>query len=514
MSDAIQKTAGTPPESNIAPENKKPKDGAYYVKTVIGLAIMIFFGWLPAPAPITQVGMVVLGQFIGLIFLWTLVDMVWPTFAAVILFGFVATDIYPGSFALAGVYEAGLQSFGNWCVVIVIGLLLLCEVYAETGVIKRIALWFLTRKTAMKSPWGFTFMFLLAALVIGLLLDVSCALIFMLALAKEIFTRLGLNEDDKWTRVITIGITFTVIMGFAATPICHTLPILFMGIYAAIAGVGVNWVSYMLIAVPIFIVIWLIMLAFFRYIVKPDMSKLEKADFSKIRKLREDLGPIGKRELAVIAVSIFLIVFWLLPGILSITAPSASFTIWLDSITMLTPLFVAIVIMAVVRIEGRPLLDISEAMRNVSFHMIFLLAGIMMIASAMGESTTGISDWLAGFLAPIVSGMSPFALVAFLAAVSILVTNFANNVPVGIVMITIGVPLALQMNINPFIVAVTVSFASNLGYAIPPAFVPVGICYSDPFGGAKYTFRWGIATMCISIVVSMLLLYPLGVLFG
>lgn len=500
--------------SELAKAQSKTKDVSYYIKSVIGLAIMIFFGYIPAPAPITQVGMVVLGQFIGLIVLWTFVDMVWPTFAAIVLFGFVARDVYPGSFALAGVYEAGMQSIGNWVVVILIGLLIFCEVLNEAGIIKRIALWFLTRKTARRSPWGFTFMFLLAAFVIGLLMDVTTAQVFMLVLAKEIFDVLGLTKEDKWTRVVTIGITFTVVMTFGATPVCHTLSILFMGIYSDIVGASVNWISFMLIAVPVCIVLWLVMIAFFRYIVKPDMSKLEKADFNAITELREKMGKMGKREHTILVVMVLLIFFWLLPGFLSLIAPTAALTMWFDKITMLTPLFVAVVFLAVVRIDGRPLLDIPTAMSKVSFHAIFLLAGIMMIASALGESTTGISDWVLKVLAPAVSGMSPFVLIMFIATISIIITNIANNVPAGIVMIIVGVPISLQMGINPFVTAVTVSLCTNLAYTIPPAFVPVGYCYADPFGGPKHTFRWGLCTMVISIVVCGLLIYPLGLLFG
>ena len=64
-------------------------------------------------------------------------------------------EVYPGSFALAGVYEAGSQSIGSWVVVIVIGLLLLNEVLSETGIVRRIAYWFLTRRAAKKRALGF-----------------------------------------------------------------------------------------------------------------------------------------------------------------------------------------------------------------------------------------------------------------------------------------------------------------------------------------------------------------------
>ncbi len=500
-------------QANLNAVNAKtgPKHFMYYVKSVIGIAIMLFFGYLPAPEPITQVGMVVLGQFIGLIFLWTLVDMVWPTFAAIVLFGTVAKEVYPASFSLAGVYEAGAQSFGSWCVVIVICLLIFCEVLNETGVIRRVAFWFLTTRTARKSPWGFTFMFMTASLVIGLFMDVSIAQIFMLALAKEIFELVGMDKDDKWTKVITIGLTFTVVLAFAATPICHTLAILFMGIYGAIAGVGVNWLAYMLVAVPVAIVIWLVMIAFMRFVINPDVSKLKNLDFSKIEAARP--GPMGKREKTVIIILVLLVIAWVLPGFLSILAPAAGITTWFNTITLLTPLLVAVVLLAVLRVEGKPLLDIAAAAGRISWLLVFLLAGIMMIASAMGEHTTGITDWVASVLAPMVSGMSPWAMIAFMAAVSIVMTNIANNVPVGIVLISVGVPIALQMGINPFIVAITISFCSNLAYCIPPAFVPVGICYADPYGGGKYTLKWGVIVSVISIAVSVLLIYPLGLLF-
>lgn len=490
----------------------KKKDTAYYIKSVIGLAIMLFFGMIPAPAPITQVGMVVLGQFIGLIFLWTLVDMVWPTFAAIVLFGTVATQVYPNSFALASIYEAGMQSIGNWCVIIVIALLIFCEVLSETGIIRRIALWFLTRKIAKKSPWGFTFMFLLAALVIGLFMDVSGAQVLLYALATEVFVILGISTEDKWAKVISIGIMVSVVIAFAITPICHTMPILFMGIYSAIAQTGINWLAYMAIAIPVGVIIWLLMYLFMRYIVKPDMSKLTNIDFEKIEALRT--GPMTKREKFVVTVSVLLIIAWVLPGFLGVLAPGAAITVWFDSITMLTPLLVVLVIFAIVRIDGKPILDIAECMGKISWLLVMLLAGIMMIATAMGEATTGISDWVMMVMAPMVEGLSPFAMVALMAVISVVMTNIANNIPVGIVLITIGVPLSLQMGINPFVTAVTISVASNLAFTIPPAFVPVGICYAFPYGGGKYTLRWGIVIALISVVICGLLSYPLGMIFG
>lgn len=490
---------------------KKPMDVYYYIKTLIGLAIMIFFGYLPAPAPITHTGMIILGQFIGLIFLWTFVDMVWPNFVAIVLFGFVAMDVYPKSTAMAGIYEAGAQSFGNWIILIVLGILIYVEVLNDTGIIRRMSLWFITRDAAKKGPWAFTFMFLLAAYVVGCFMNVTAAQLILFALAKEVFEITGMKTDDKWPKVITIGITFTVIIAYCATPFSHELSLLFMGIYGAIAGVPVNWLGYTLIAFPVCTLIWLAIFAFFRFIVKPDVSMLEKMDFSKIDAMRP--GKMKKKEKFVVLISVLLIITWLLPGFLSVLAPTSVINVFLHDITMVTPLFVALILFAIVRFDGEPVLDFAKAASKISWMVMFFLTGIMLIATAMGEPTTGISAWLLQTISPMVQGMSPFMLVTALGIFAILLTNVANNVPTGIILITIGVPLSLQMGINPFITAVAITVGSQLAYCIPPAFVPIGFCYADPYGGAKYTFRWGVVATIISCV-AILLVYPLGLLFG
>ena len=74
--------------------------------------------------------------------------------------------------------------------------------------------------------------------------------------------------------------------------------------------------------------------------------------------------------------------------------------------------------------------------------------------------------------------------------------------------------MALNGVIVPFVTAVAVSVSANLAFTIPPAFVPVGTCYAYPYGGGKYTLRWGIVASLVSIVITALLIYPLGMLFA
>lgn len=487
---------------------KRTRSTAYYIKAIIGIAIMLFFGQIPAPAPMTQLGMTIVGQFIGLIFLWTFVDMVWPTFVGIVLMGSVAFQVFPNSTQIAGIYEAGAQSMGSWVTVIVITLLFFTEVLVETGIIRRFALWFITRKAAHKSGWAFTTMFFLATLLVGLFLNVTATQVIMLAVAKEIFELTGMDENDKWPRVITVGITFICIVSYALTPFAHDLTLLFMGIYTAISGNAVNWGAYTAVGVPVGVVILAGLYAWFRFVVKPDMSKLKNLDMTKCQALRP--GPMTKREKIVSWLTGILFVTWIIPGILSAFSPTSPITAWFNTITFMTPLMAVIILFAIIRVDGKPILDIPAVAKRISWLVVFFLAGIMMIATAMGEPTTGVSDWVMSIASPLVQGLNPWAMVAVLAVMSTILTNVANNVPVGIILTTIAVPLSLQLGFNPFISALAITLGSQFAYCIPPAFVPIGMCYADPFGGAKYTFRWGVVAVVISCIVGAVLIYPLG----
>lgn len=492
---------------------KKTIDAKYIIKSLIGIAIMIAFRFIPAPEPITRAGMNIIGQFVGLIYLWSAVDMLWPTFLGMVLFGLDAATIYPNTWQLSGIYEAGQQSFGNWIVLFVLGCLLICYALQKTGVIKRICMAFITSRAARKNPRAFTFMFVLAALVISLFLDVAPAQVFMLTIAHEIFEILGFKKGDKWCKYMVICITYSAVIGFAMTPICHTLPILWMSIYSAIAGVPSNIILYIAIAAPVGLLIWLVMMFWMLKVIKmaDGVKELENIDWARIEALKP--GKPELREKLVTGISILLIACWIVPSIISLFAPESSIYLAFATLADSSFLFLAIVLLAIIKIDGEPLLDLKEAFQKIDWLPIILLAGIMMIASAMGEDTTGIGAWISAYIVPLVSNLSPYAMVALIAVMCVILTNIANNVPVGIIFVSAGVPMCLELGIEPLPLVLAVCVGANLAYTIPPAYVPIGIAYADPYCNGKTVLKNGIVMCLVSAVLCALLIYPLGCLF-
>ena len=66
-------------------KQKFQMDGQRLIKILLCLAIVVIAWFLPAPEPMTPVGVKVLGVFIATVILLSTVDTVWPAIMGVVL---------------------------------------------------------------------------------------------------------------------------------------------------------------------------------------------------------------------------------------------------------------------------------------------------------------------------------------------------------------------------------------------------------------------------------------------
>ena len=106
---------------------------SYWLNTSIVIFLMFFFGRLIAPwGAITPVGMQVLGIFLGLIWGWSIIEILWPS-----LMGMLAL----GMSDYMTMAQAMQEGFGNSCVLLVFFCLIFATYFDSTGINKIIAEW-------------------------------------------------------------------------------------------------------------------------------------------------------------------------------------------------------------------------------------------------------------------------------------------------------------------------------------------------------------------------------------
>ena len=99
-----------PIDKAIECDNKKPNDNVkMLIHSAIGLAFMLLFPLLPPFEPITPVGMRILGIFIGMVYLWSTLNSIWPSILGIILMGLSGIVDAQG---YAGIKQVALEAYG------------------------------------------------------------------------------------------------------------------------------------------------------------------------------------------------------------------------------------------------------------------------------------------------------------------------------------------------------------------------------------------------------------------
>ena len=99
---------------------KKDGNVKYYINSAICLIIMFGFGYLPPIAPITVLGMQILGIFLGMVYGWIFVGIAWPSLAGLIA-------LMQTGYMTAG--EVIKSSFGEANVVLMFFIFIFCGTF-------------------------------------------------------------------------------------------------------------------------------------------------------------------------------------------------------------------------------------------------------------------------------------------------------------------------------------------------------------------------------------------------
>ena len=80
-------------------KNNRQTEMFYWLKIVLVLAIQILFRFLPNFGQVTDLGMSILGIFLGAIVGWCICDAAWPSITAILLLGMTDYGTISGIFS-------------------------------------------------------------------------------------------------------------------------------------------------------------------------------------------------------------------------------------------------------------------------------------------------------------------------------------------------------------------------------------------------------------------------------
>lgn len=485
---------------NLQQKQRLTFDGKMWAKIAVCAAIIIVFWIVPPVAPITAIGMKVIGVFIGVVLMLSLVDTVWPAMLAIILLSRTGA---------VTVNEAISGSLGNWVIYFILMSFIMTHALNESGFTDRVVAKFMSMKIVMKSPWTFTISVGVLGLLLGAFMDQVPATAFMLAFCGRVYKELGYTGKDVYPNICNIVAVYSVNIGGAMTPISHPLAMIGIAIYEGIVGQPLSLFSYLAFGVPTGVVLFIIFCILIRVFAKPDMSNFKDFKIENVLKKQEKMD---LREKITVIIFFLTVALWMLPGILSMFSKAAWITT-LGSFGITFWAILSVVTMSIINVSGKPIINAKEVVNNnINWGILLFISIGVYLGSVMSFESTGIVTAIQEFVVPITQSVPPGITALILAAAAVIMTNFASNTTTVTVMTTVGVTLALGSggNLNVVGLALVATMCGSCAYFLPSSFAPIAMLHSDEYSNKNRILTFGAIMIVVTALVIGFIGYPLG----
>ena len=464
---------------------KKDGNVKYYINSAICLIIMFGFGYLPPIAPITVLGMQILGIFLGMVYGWIFVGIAWPSLAGLIA-------LMQTGYMTAG--EVIKSSFGEANVVLMFFIFIFCGTFAYYGLSRIIAVWSITRKMVLGRPWVFTFVFLMVMAFLGGVTSATPTIVIGWSLAYVISEQCGFQKGDSYPLILIFGTAFAAQIGDCIIPF-KSIPLLVMGVYESLAGRSIPLGPYMLI---------IVYLLGAKLIFKPDMSSLRDLDAKSL--VGNEGIKMNRVQKVVLFFLVLLMFMMLLPGFF----PGSSFfaIVFLKKIGSTGICILLVLLMCLIRIEGVPIIDFKKMVGNVEWNSILLLAAAIPVANAMSNEASGFPAALKAIINPLATNTSAFVFVLLIGLAATLITNVMTNGPVGMILMAAVFAATQSVGMNPTGAVVTVIMCVHISVLFPSGSSTAALINGNEWIGTRRLWKIGpmaciSAWMVISVVAGI-----------
>lgn len=466
----------------------------YWLKIAIWIALSILGWFLPTIEPITEFGMKIVGIFIGLMFGWICLDLVYPSFLSVILIAFASGE------AAKTFFYAG---FSSDIVVTIILLTTFCAYANKVGLDSVIAQYFLRLKFAQGRPWVFVSVFMVLIAVLGIMIDAYPTIFLLWPVVYKICDEAGFEHAGKFSSYMCFGITFVCGFGMLIKPFSPWNLIGFNALNNVMGeGFSINYVTYsayMIVLSVVFIIVYLF------------LGKLMRIDLSPLKnyKLPEEKIKFNKEQRIGL---VYFVAFFALMYLPSILPDEWTITVILNQLGIIGVTAGLLVFLGVSRSKGEPLCNVTKlAEIGVPWQIIFLMVANAVIGSALENEDAGIVAWINGVFGPLVDGLSPMMFYIVLVILYGLLTQFLHNVVLLSVLSPIALTFSAMVGANPITTCIIGNVLLSIALATAAASSRSGLAFANlEWISTKWAYFLGWSSVILVWITFIIIGIPLA----
>ena len=474
------------------------KNKSYYLNIAIWLLITFGVGFLPPFAQVTELGMKVLGIFLGVIYAWCFIALDWTSMVALVALAVVGYSAGDATFLAGWSFQTLPQ-------------MVLCFIFAEgiaqTRLTDYIANKMLSVKLFRGRPYALITGICVSMLIMNLLQCALAGLFILWSLAAVIAEKAGYEKNNAFTTVIVASTVAIFVWSAAIFPFAP-MTILQIGfLKQAMPGIEVpffNWIALWLTFVVIYATIWPLVL---KYIFRLDFSAIANIDFSELITNKEAMKMTSNQKFGLGVLIGFMCVM-MVPKVMPATWAITKIA---SSMGLSGCLALACAVMVAFRnSNGEHYLTMQKAAQGVQWNVVWLTVATQPLGSAINSADCGIMASIMTTITPWLTTITPTMFLVAVVIVLGITTQVVHNMVLMVVFIPILVPIYASMGGNPWIMFVGMYVALNAAFATPAASWNSAMMFGCGGIISKKMYVHGTAHFIFSLLLFFLVMLPMA----
>ncbi|WP_235299244.1 SLC13 family permease [Portibacter marinus] len=308
------------------------------------------------------------------------------------------------------------------------------------------------------------------------------------------------NENQIFGKMLMLAIAYSASIGGVATLIGTPPNLVLAGILEELYHVELSFAKWIIFGLPVAIVLLFIC---WKYLTEYAF-KLNVVSFPggkpEIQRQLKELGKISYEEKSVLIVFALTGFAWITRSFLL-----QSFVPDLDDTIIAVVGGLLLFLLPAAKGKGRKLLTWEEAV-NLPWGILLLFGGGLALAE--GFSTSGLAGFIGNKMS-LLDGIAIILLLLILVAAVNFLTEITSNLATTAMMLPILAPLALGINVHPYLLMVGATVAASCAFMLPVATPPNAVVFGSGYLKIFDMVKVGIWMNIISILLLTMFVYYL-----
>ena len=345
--------------------------------------------------------------------------------------------------------------------------------------------------------------FMVATAFLSMWISNTATSVMMLPIGIVIIKQLQENsnfstgEHNTFAKALMLSIAYSASIGGVSTLIGTPTNMVMAGAISQIYDYEISFLDWFIFGFPLSIMI----LIFSWYYLTRLVFSFKETTFpggrEEILKLREALGKITYEQKVVSFVFIAAAFCWITKNfLLKNIFPNIDDTI-------ISIFFASLLFLINARGKKKKILKWEDTL-NLPWGVLLLLGSGMSFAKAVDSS--GLSIWVGNQISAF-GTLNLFVLLVLLITVVNFLTEIASNMATIAMMLPILAPIALEFNLNPFVLMVAASVSASCAFMLPVATPPNAVVFGSGYLKMHDMVKKGFLLNLTSILIITLMVY-------